>query len=342
MTPVKKERDSNIELLRLLAMFLVLVVHADFFSLGMPTYDDTVATPANAAVRFFFESLSIVCVNVFVLISGWFGIKPSAKSFCNFVFQCLFFLIGIYAVMLASGLATLSLKGVAGCFVLLKWNWFIKSYIGLQILAPVLNAFVSHADKKLFERVLIFFFAFQTIYSWMSGAAVFFEDGYSTMSFIGLYLLARYVKVYQPRYATLPPPVAFLYIFISITIGLTIVSYFFAWMGVPAISSRMFVYVNPLVIMSALSLLLYFNGLKLKSKFINWCAASSFAIFLLHTNPNICEPYFKPFIIRLYNTYDGIECLLIIFVFLLAVGIVAILIDQIRKAIWNALAKKFF
>lgn len=31
---IKKERESNIELLRLLAMFLVLVVHADFFFIG--------------------------------------------------------------------------------------------------------------------------------------------------------------------------------------------------------------------------------------------------------------------------------------------------------------------
>lgn len=205
MDNIIKKRDSNIELLRLLAMSLVLVVHADFFSLGAPSQDITVSDPLSAFVRFFFQAMSIVCVNVFVLISGWFGIKPSMKSFCNFVFQCLFFLVGIYAVLLMLNLSSLSVKGIAGCFVMLKWNWFIKAYIGLYILAPVLNSFVKTADKKTFQITLVSFFIFQTLYSWVSVAAVFFEEGYSTMSFIGLYLLARYINVYKPEFAFTPP-----------------------------------------------------------------------------------------------------------------------------------------
>ena len=35
-----KERQSNIELLRIIAMFLVLLVHADFYSLGVVTPQD--------------------------------------------------------------------------------------------------------------------------------------------------------------------------------------------------------------------------------------------------------------------------------------------------------------
>lgn len=204
---MKKERLSNIELLRLVAMLLVLVVHANFFALGSPTQHDTVVNPENALARFLFQSFAIVCVNVFVLISGWFGIKPSVKGFSNFIFQCLFFLCGIYLVMLVIGLLPLTLKGIAGCLVLLNWNWFIKAYIGLYILAPVLNAFVENASRKKYLCVLVSFFTFQTIYSWVSNGAVFFEGGYSTMSFIGLYLLARYINVYKPRVAFYPPPV---------------------------------------------------------------------------------------------------------------------------------------
>ena len=104
----------------------------------------------------------------------------------------------------------------------------------------------------------------------------------------------------------------------------------------------MYWYVNPLVIVSSLSLLLFFNGIKLKNKFVNWCAASSFAIYLLHTNPNLFLPYFKPFVIRLYNDYNGVECLLVIFVFLSIIGLVSIIIDQIRKVLWKVIAKNIF
>lgn len=339
MKTVNKKRASNIELLRLLAMFLVLVVHADFFSIGAPVQEDTIAAPINTFFRFFFESMSIVCVNVFVLISGWFGIRPKASSFCNFIFQCLFFLIGIYVVLLLLGLTTLSVRGLAGCLVMLEWNWFIKAYIGLYILAPVLNAFADNADRETYKKVLWAFFIFQTIYSWVCNGAVFFEGGYSTMSFIGLYLLARYLNLYPLKKIT--PPIC-IGTYCVVTIILTIIGFLSMRLGFDFISGRMYSYVNPLVIVSALSLLLFFNGIKLKNRFVNWCAASCFAIFLLHTNPNICLPYFKPFVLRLYSDYNGVECLLAIFVFLFVVGLVSILIDQIRKVFWKVIAKNIF
>ncbi len=338
----RKNRDSNIELLRLVAMFLVLVVHADFFSLGAPTQAETLAAPASAFSRFFFEAVSIICVDVFVLISGWFGIRPSAKSFCNFIFQCFFFSVGIYVVMLALGLTSLSIRGLAGCFFLLKWNWFVKAYIGLYILSPVLNAFIDHAEERTFRIVLLGFFLFQSIYAWISNGAVFFEHGYSTMSFIGLYLLARYVKIYlMKRLIFTPPPCRCLLVFSAISLLLTVVSFFLVRIGLPG-TGQIYSYVNPLVIVSAFSLLLLFNGLRIKSNFINWCAASSFAIFLLHANPNLTEPYFKHDILHLYNSYEGVECLLMILLYLIAVGVIAIVIDQIRKFLWRKIAKRYF
>lgn len=342
MGNIKKERASNIEMLRLLAMFLVLIVHADFFSLGPPTQNDIIASPISAISRFFFQSLSIISVNVFVLISGWFGIRPNAKSFCNFIFQRFFFLVGIYIVLLICSMTSLSVKGIAGCLVMLKWNWFIKAYIGLYILSPVLNAFITNVEEKTFRKVLLGFFLFQTIYSWICGGAVFFESGYSTMSFIGLYLLARYVNIYLLNKTLVYRPFVYLSIFCVITILLTIISSISVRIGLPIISEKMYSYVNPLVIISSLSLLLLFNELNFKNEFINWCAASSFAIFLLHTNPNLCEPYFKPLVLRLYNAFDGVVCLWYLFLFLLAIGVAAILLDQIRKTIWNCIAKKYF
>lgn len=197
---IKKTRDSNIELLRMLAMFMVLLVHADFFSLGTPTTQDIQTNTLDSSLKIFFESLSIVCVNVFVLISGWFGIRPSLKGISNFLFQCLFFLIGLYIVTLLIGTSTLSLKGIAGCFAATKLNWFIKAYLLLYILSPVLNAFVEQVEKKIFRNVLLAYFAFTCTYGWI-GAAEFMMGGYTTLFFIGLYLLARYIRLYQPWFS---------------------------------------------------------------------------------------------------------------------------------------------
>lgn len=76
----QKIRDSNIELLRILAMFMVLLVHADFFSLGIPSVEDIQNNQLDSFWRIFFEAVNIPCVNIFVLISGYFGIKPTFKG----------------------------------------------------------------------------------------------------------------------------------------------------------------------------------------------------------------------------------------------------------------------
>lgn len=194
-----KVRQSNMELLRIFAMFLVLLVHADFFSLGAPSASDCVNAPVDSSLKVFFEAISIACVDIFVCISGWFGIRPSVKGFSNFIFQCLFWLIGLYIFTLIIGTSSLSKEGLMGCFAFTKLNWFIKAYILLYILAPVLNAFVEKASQKDFRNVLIAFFTFEFIYGWIfRGSTQHIQNGYSTISFIGLYLLARYVRLYQP------------------------------------------------------------------------------------------------------------------------------------------------
>lgn len=66
---MKKLRQSNIELLRIISMLLVLMVHADFFSLGIPSHDLMLASPGQFTFRVLVEFLSILCVDIFVVSS---------------------------------------------------------------------------------------------------------------------------------------------------------------------------------------------------------------------------------------------------------------------------------
>lgn len=53
---VKKVRSSNLELLRLLSMFFVLVVHADFQALGMPDRTEMTILPLFSVFRIIIEA----------------------------------------------------------------------------------------------------------------------------------------------------------------------------------------------------------------------------------------------------------------------------------------------
>ncbi len=327
-------RQSNIELLRILAMFLVLVVHADFWALGRPAAEDFSINPLNAFTRTIIESISIVCVNVFILISGWFGIRPSLKGFCNFVFQCAFFLFGIYAIMLATGYAQLTFKGIAGCLCLTSANWFIRAYAGLYILAPILNIFIEKSSKRTLELFLIAFFIFQSIWGWL-GAAKFVEQGYSTFSFIGLYILARYTRMYVDEKVTAWGG----YIYLLAVLANTILYFFLCGVN---ISIDAYSYVNPLVIIASLGLLVWFSNLNIgHNKVINWIAKSSFGVFLIHSNPNIGEPIFKVLMVNIYESYNGIICFAVFFLALSGVYALGTLFDQPRKWLWNIVLSRF-
>lgn len=178
-------------------MFLVLVVHASFKVNGRPDLFDFENRPFPSFTITAFESLSIVCVNVFVLISGWFGIKPSLRGFGNLIFQCLYFVLLSYVISIFAGWTTISIKELVKSILFTSLGyWFIPAYVGLYILSPALNFFIKSATQKQYKITLISFFVFQTIWGW-SNIAPFICKGYSCFSFIGLYLLARYIRIYD-------------------------------------------------------------------------------------------------------------------------------------------------
>lgn len=101
-------------------------------------------------------------------------------------------------------------------------------------------------------------------------------------------------------------------------------------------------YINPIVLLMSVSLLIYFTKLGFQSKLVNWVAASSFAVFLLHANPNIIYGIFNKTCIEIYQNYDGIICFILFAAFLLSTYLIAILYDQVRIVILKQIEKRLF
>lgn len=342
-------RDSNIELLRIVAILLILVVHATVFSQGIPKWESFTENTPHSIWIVVCQSLSIVGVNLFVLISGWFGIKPRLKGFFNFVFQCVFYSSLIYAIFLLSGQTTLTVVGLGEVFYATHAHWFIKAYIGLYILSPVLNLFVEHSSKRLFEIVLITFFLFQSTYGWIGGA-YFYSEGYSTHSFIGLYLLARYIRIYTPRFSQFPKSIDLLtYFGVSLFTSATIVAMPIFGQGGKFSNVAEFLYdqqwyylfgyLSPNVVVASLSLFLFFSKLEIKSRLINWSAASSFAAYLTHANTNFSSLYAAT-VVYFYATYSLPVAILYTGLMILGIYLASTLIDQIRIVAWNYISKR--
>lgn len=339
-----KVRESNIELLRNISMFMILIIHANFVSLPHIQYGEINSNILPSVTRFFIESLGIVAVNVFVLISGWFGIKARAKSILSFIYQILFFLLGGGILFILIGKTTFSINWLLDVFQLSSKDWFIKSYFVLMIISPVLNSFTKNVDEKLQRYVILSFFLFEALYGWVTGGRRFFVDGYGPLHLMGLYITAQYI---HNQLSTVSTPIIVKKLFnlpkwadISIFLLMATINTFIITSGsiyfhnVEPFHAACYAYSNPLNIIGALYLLLFFSKIRMShSKIINWMGASSFAVYLFHGEGTIRDHYFTPQIQYLFETYYGLSCIMMIFLFLCVVYIASVLIDQLR--IWT-------
>ena len=324
-----RTRQSNMELLRLLSMFLVLVIHANTVYDPWPIDQQAVLqNPAACSFRFLVVSLSVVCVNAFILLSGWFGIKFSFKRLFSFIFQVLFFSLILLLLPTARGQEGHLLFDI---FTLNQY-WFVRAYIILFILSPALNLFAEQAPKKVFQQVLIAFFTIQTVFAYFTNSS-WFDDGFSPIPFMGLYLLSRYVRIHKPAFSLLKKEIDWC-IYLGIALLLTVSSVFlFRWFDS---GGRLFNYTNPLVIASSLFFVLAFSKIQMKdSRAINWIAVSSVGAYLLHMNPLFFQPYF----IRTLQSFSSYGSPLLIvgavICFIIVVFLAGVLLDKVRGLIWK-------
>ena len=360
------ERQSNMELLRLVAMMMILVMHMDYGAFGLPTAESVEQAPMTTFGRIFVEHLCLVAVNVYVLISGWFGIRPKMKSFVRLMLQVATYSIIITGAFLLLGKATFKIGYVTDMLIIGKQYWFVVSYLLLYLVSPILNTFVEHSSKREFQWMLLVFFGFQFVYSWIFGLEE-FAGGYSALSFMGLYLLARYVKIYDnenenerrrtkddnekrktkdenennhpdgiasrftlhaSRFSF--PQLLALYLFIAAITAL-FVFLAYSWKGDSfgdACAGIFAHYNSPFIVVSSLVVLLMFSKLHVQSKVINYLSSSAFAVYLIHAHPLLWDEYLNLFP-PIYAKYPNLLGVLLMMLVAIIIFFLCIAIDKI-------------
>jgi len=331
-----KERESNIELLRIISMVLVLVFHASYTSLETPTQTEIAASLSYSLLRSLSESLSVVCVNAFILISGWYGIKVRCIRFIELIFQVILISISIYVFFRVRGLT--QKMGISEWIELIlikhRGYWFVKAYIILYLFAPVLNTFADNVSRKKLKIFLVAFFIIQLIYgfyhygSWYAG-------GYSPLSFMGLYLLARYMRLYPCRFTQFNKYMD-LTLYFVISLLTAICSLALTWFFGKG-STVLFLYSSPMVILSSVFFFLFFTKLSLQNQFVNWVASSCFAVYLVHNSPYIFHTYYTGVVKYWFDTEPRSVFLLYCTCLIMGFFLCSVLFDKVRIIVWKSI-----
>jgi surface polysaccharide O-acyltransferase-like enzyme len=275
------KRNSNLELLRIILMIMIFILH---FIYGTDAINKIETSNFNYFLVNILEGLSIVAVNCFVLISGYFSIKFRFKKILKLIFQVKFYAIILPLIVVVLFKFNLSIKILFGCLfpIIFRQWWFVNTYIVLYFLSPMLNHAISKITKVQFKRILILLVAifslFNTMYPTFNT-----EGGHGIYNFILLYLIGSYIRRYSDiahnKYKYLS--IYFLNVII-VVIGnfvLTIIT--------NQNSIKFYNYDNIFVIIASVSLFLFFCKLNIQSDLINKVAKLSFGTYLIHAHVSV-------------------------------------------------------
>ena len=150
-----KERDSNIELLRIVAMMMIVLHHLCLYGYqGFGAAGWGVDTERNLLIVG-----GKIGVDVFVLISGYFLASGRIKvsSFLRVLLEAWFYALVIGLLCAAVSPATFELKAFLKSFLPTGGGlpWFVTAYLGMYLAAPWLSKLALGLDKSSFKQMLL-------------------------------------------------------------------------------------------------------------------------------------------------------------------------------------------
>lgn len=341
----KDKRNIGLDLLRIFSMLMIVTLHylgkGDFL-----TYEDN---GYFYIITNIMEGLSIVAVNCFVLISGYFLInsKFSWKKVLKLWGETLFYSICIYIILVITGLHTFSIKEAIGSLfpIITKEYWFINVYLLMYIFSPFMNKLISQLKKEELKRLIIILLIAFCIMPSVLPIDMNFDTskGYGIIWFVVLYFVAVWIRLYGVQFKNIHLNkkyylVAYLCLALTVAVARIILYQKYKL-------STMYNYNFILVFLASVSLFLFFKDVQIKSekisKLITYISSLTFGVYLIHEQKVFRENvlYNKILHTELWkNSWLGlvISILLIIGSF-----IIYLTIEACRQKIWRHVKMKF-
>ena len=304
---MKNVRDSSIELYRCLMMFGIVFIHCAYCSIGSFTWENVIGR---------------WCVDGFVLISGFYGIRHFSfakivKLYLTMAF--LAFYVSVIAWMLGWNRPTLiELIGIINGY------WFVHAYVIVMLLAPIINAAAEREDRKklLFPFIMLVLLWGLVTELPIIGKVIWKTPGVG--SFSGLTMAAVYAvgricrldewdKSIRPVWALCLLPILFAITCIGIRNGEGV--WVQGWLGN---------YASPFSVAIAVLIFILFKRIELPS-WLGWVclfvAASMFPVYIIHGHP-ACFQWMSETIGQNLSRFPTIGVLLVVSVIVFAGSVI--------------------
>ena len=324
----RKKRESSIELLRLCCIFGIIMMHV----FGV-VY--TSAKGADLIFGVFINTLFNSGVTIFILISGYFGIRLHIVKLLKLDYMVVLYSVVALVVSICLGAETGIMRILCAVFpVLFNQYWFITCYFILCLLSPWINQIPERLEQKQFKRLLGIAVIIFCAIPMFTLHDVVMDSGKGIIHMLIVYLLGRYLAKYAaPAYRKRKVFLCFLLFLLTALFLNTALTLARGGVGVSAPFTRD---CTLLTLGIAVTVFLLFREIHIQSILLNTLTKSVLAVYVM-------EEMIRSIIGRFIDVeeYLGRPVFPLICIgYAFVVVLICMLIDQIRSMLFGKIESR--
>ena len=319
-------RNSNMELLRIVCMFMIVLRHFIIHPLNGGTLLGT------SIIGGGIDALCYIAVNCFILISGWFGITFKWRRLLNLFIMCSFYGVVSYVFHLGNSGASV---GRTLLFVSLMpfshscW-WFINAYVFLYLCTPLINLAMENVKGEGDITILLLLTMINVYFGNIMQTPLFNDNGYNAQQMVYLYWMGGVLRRRVSLAGGNKQRVWWLFGYITLSAAWFISRLLKESYGLEFIHLG---YNNLMTIGASVFFFLFVASFQFTSKIVNFVASSALAVYLIQESAYFGYEWLYPFVGRLFDAipwaWQPLSAIVFSFLFFVA----CVLVDQIRKVL---------
>ena len=300
---VKKKRNSSFELLRIILMILIVLHHTYLGNKYIKNLDSKKIELWKYITLKVFFSYGPTANNIFIMLSGYFSVSKidfNIHKFLSILFEIYTYyypsiFLGKKLKKKYKNLRFPDYKNKELYFPIILNSsgfWFAQIYLLLILFFPFINNGLMSLNGKKYKNlvtiIILFYCIFNSIIKFYGVKSIVFEDTH-LIKLLLPYIIGGYIGLHMPKNKIW---IIIGLLFFPLTILLEIVSdvAFIRYKNNKfVLFKRVFFYdMNTFFsIIGSIGIIYLFKNISFYNKTVNWIAAASFAIYLIHTNRNI-------------------------------------------------------
>ena len=338
---MKPQRESNVELLRIVAMSGVVFLHYYNSEIG-GAIRFVQKGSINELILQTLEATAICAVNLFIMISGYFLCSTSKRS----IGKCLSLLlkVSIFRLLfyvLDCILLNQPIMITKTIYNMLPVDWFVVLYCAVYLVSPLINRSINGLKKQEIWWCILILLGLFSVFPTIQDVVYQITEkeinglstlglggsgrGYTIVNFLLCYIIGALIKETDVCSVIKRAGIKKSYLIYAIIAEISVIT---GWSYINAYTARE--YCNPVVILEAITALLIFVTLNLNNNvFINQIAKVAMTVYLIHCN------ILKKINIESYVRGNPIFMIGHIFIVIVFIIILGIIVDSLYRIVFG-------